>query len=286
MAVRSLFTALALLVFMCASNVTYGAPIQVSPGCDPEFLDVMEARAWMEGQREVEVAARIILKPDSVLEYSCFDNRIDQLGAAANLIFSDRVSGSPLFPAHGPTASNGVSLGADGPNPPGAVFTSASLDNALNQLVTSPTFTFAGTNFGHTFAGGTYAGIPPAAASCNAMNAVWSFLKCQDFNQDFFRTFQELSVSDPRTVPIPCNDAGRAGRWTNALATAYPPPATPAALGGLDIAVHYNRQMNAGSCSAATPVYTGVQVVIGGVSRPEAVCSIPGCYFDGAGGCN
>lgn len=50
-----------------------------NPTCDSEFWDVMGARATIEGQREIEMAERIILKPDSVLEYSCFNQDLDRL---------------------------------------------------------------------------------------------------------------------------------------------------------------------------------------------------------------
>ena len=297
--------ALFAFVITCFPVSVFAGAVIDSPGCDPDFYDVIEARSWLEGQREVETAERLILKPDSVLEYSCFDDYVTMLGNAANLMFSDRVAVSaPLFPAHPPAVIRPpiggtipqppLNLGLSGPNPPGAppFLLSSDLDNALNNVVRTPSFTFLGTNFGHTYAGGTYAGVPPGAASCNAMNAVWMFLKCQDFDINTFRTFLELSLFDPRTVPTPCNDPGRGTRWANALAAAFPVPSFPTLPGGIDIVNPADRVYNTrmlhrtAGCSAAVPIPTGVQII--GTAGPvaDAVCSVPGCSYNGSGACN
>ncbi len=77
------FIVLTFLAFFGLSSLPSPAFSQAVPAtCDQDFLDVMEARAWMEGKREMEVAQRLILKPDSVLEYSCFNTRADQLQGA------------------------------------------------------------------------------------------------------------------------------------------------------------------------------------------------------------
>ena len=59
------------------------APVhaEVVPGssCDVDVYKVLSDRAWMEGQREMEIAQKLILKPDSVLEYSCFSQRRNEL---------------------------------------------------------------------------------------------------------------------------------------------------------------------------------------------------------------
>ncbi len=47
--------------------------------CDEDFLDVMEARAWEEAQREITQNANIIRRPDSVLSMTCFGDWLDHL---------------------------------------------------------------------------------------------------------------------------------------------------------------------------------------------------------------
>ncbi len=301
MVVKPLFKILA-VVFMVSIPLAVDAgstrPITLSPGCDPEFYDVMAARSWLEGQREVEVAERLILKPDSVLEYSCFDDRVGELGAGANLMFSDNVSApGPLFTNHptdvsrpdfmGPPAVSqpDLPIGDPGPNPPGTPpnLLSSQTDNSLNLAVRTPYFGYAGVNFGHVYGGGTYAAIPPPAASCNAMNAVWLFLKCQDFNINQFRTLTELSLVDPRDMPLPCNDPNRGTNWANNLAAAFPNPGTPGAVDLFDAYLPKIKARVAGGC-AEDPIQTGLQVTIGTNTFDDAVCPTPGCYYDGTGG--
>lgn len=53
---------------------------QIPDTCDADYYDVLRARSYVEGKREMEVAQRIILKPDSVLEYSCFNDALNDLG--------------------------------------------------------------------------------------------------------------------------------------------------------------------------------------------------------------
>ncbi|MCB1651004.1 MAG: hypothetical protein KDI46_03035 [Alphaproteobacteria bacterium] len=50
------------------------------PSCDSDFYDVLSARAWTSAKREVETAETLIVKPDSVMEYTCFTGRIAGYG--------------------------------------------------------------------------------------------------------------------------------------------------------------------------------------------------------------
>ncbi|PCK00386.1 MAG: hypothetical protein COA45_00980 [Zetaproteobacteria bacterium] len=52
--------------------------------CDPEFMDVLNDRAWMAAQREVTQNQNLIPRPDSVLEITCFDSFLDELGSHAD----------------------------------------------------------------------------------------------------------------------------------------------------------------------------------------------------------
>ena len=47
-----------------------GVPAPTS--CDPEYMDALEARAYMEAQREIAQNKNLIFKPDSLLDYPCF----------------------------------------------------------------------------------------------------------------------------------------------------------------------------------------------------------------------
>lgn len=57
--------------------------------CDAQLHDVIRSRAWMEAQREIEVAEKTITKPD-LLAYACISDAMD---AAKNTdIFADGLS--------------------------------------------------------------------------------------------------------------------------------------------------------------------------------------------------
>ena len=288
----------ALVVFSSAAFA--GAAPNVSPGCDPDFLDVMESRAWLEGKREMEVAQRLIVKQDSVLEYSCFNLRLNEVGLAANTIFSDNIFSSAMFPTHPATAPRPplgppntpqppINLGPNypnpPPNPPGQMFQTG-LDNRMGMLVYTPMFEFLVTNFGHSYAGGTFVSAAPVTI-CNPMDAVWAFVKCQDFDIGHFRRFNHLALLDIRDltgthIPPNCNNTSRSSNWTSQLTAANPTPGSP---GAVDTVVTYNNTIDYNSCSAS-PIETGITVSLDGATFPDAVCPNPACYYDGSGSCN
>lgn len=288
---RPLLTVLTVFMVLYAPLSAFAVavpPIEISPGCDPDFYDAVSARAEMEAEREFEAAGRLLLKPDSVLQYSCFDAQVTALGLAANTMFSDRTT-APLFTIHPTTGPNippaiPVVLGPNGPNPPGG---DIALDTMLSGLVKVPMASYLSENFNNSFAGGLYS----TGGLCASMGAVWKFLKCQDFDKDLFIALKDMPGTDPRRIPssLPyaCDAAVRKTKWDARIARAFPVPATPTALGGIDLAVDYNRSIYTGTCSSATPIPTGVQVAKGASPYDDAVCSIPGCYYDesGSGSC-
>lgn len=171
---------LVLAVLMFALSGPSGAQAQSLPAsCGAEEHELLKQTAWQHAQREVEMAQRIILKPDSVLEYTCFQDELNRPG----------ISG-------------------------------------VGSLAVTPVNQYLFGSYGATFGGGTYehdaddGGRAPASANCDAMNRVWSFLKCQNFGSgegadDFFLTFEELAIFDPRQEPLACesSDAMRSDKW-------------------------------------------------------------------------
>ena len=273
-----------------ATAQTWGT--NTPPTCDNNFADMMEARASLEAMREVEIAQTLILKPDSVLEYSCFMSRIRELNDAANNMFTDNVlSGSPLFqdppleydpPSSQPTDGylptiNGVVYGAQ---PPGGAISSATLGNILGIMMTASLTEFVYSNFGHDFAGGTYTGA--LSPICNPMNFIWEFTKCQNFNDNLFLTLEQMASVDVRSVPVACNVSNRASMWTAALNASKPAPGDP---GGVVAIETHSDMFDSNTCSGVKPVPTGVRVFRGGDpivdEFPDAVCPVAGCYYDG-----
>lgn len=256
LAVRTLiFAGLAVFLAVLAGSYARAAVIAEGVGCDPEFAEVMGERAWMEGEREIETAQRILLKPDSILQYSCFVREAASAALAANTIFSDKKESGQLDRYLGYVA--------------------------MSPAGTGPGGTYLNSNFGHNFAGGFYGSGGP----CANMAAVWQFVKCTDFNMDWFKTFEELAASDFRTEPWACNSAARNQAWADAMVAAFPPPATPAAPGGMDMLVHYNQWMFGADCANSRPIPTGITVMNGTTALQDHVCPSPGCYYDGSSGC-
>jgi hypothetical protein len=73
--------------------------------CDPQFMDAIEARGYIEAQRQIEQNNNYILQQDSVLEYTCFDRLLGNLsddGLWRNgAPFTDQNSGTPFANPNG-----------------------------------------------------------------------------------------------------------------------------------------------------------------------------------------
>lgn len=67
--------------------------------CDADFMNQIYARAWLEGQREMIKAEVLIRKPDSILEYTCFNQFVDLAVTRAAPLFSEttRWTGDGVF---------------------------------------------------------------------------------------------------------------------------------------------------------------------------------------------
>lgn len=63
-------------------------PTVADSACDPDYYDTLESRAWLEAQREITQNQNLILKPDSVLQYTCFDKHLGSMKNAATTMFT------------------------------------------------------------------------------------------------------------------------------------------------------------------------------------------------------
>lgn len=73
MAIRALACAALLSLFVVSAPEGVRAAV-IDKACDPEFMDKLKERAWMEAQREIMNNQQMIAKPDSVLALSCYDS--------------------------------------------------------------------------------------------------------------------------------------------------------------------------------------------------------------------
>lgn len=242
-----------------------GAGFADSP-CDYDgYFESLKSRAWMEAQREMTQNQHLIQKPDSVLQYSCFDGFERDLAIQASNMFSE--SGRW-----------------------GAVDTS-SMDTALSGAVDTALVEYLGKNFTNKLVGETITDPTPyrlelpasSAYNCETMNAVWQKAQCANFNStetSGFFTFDDYVSGDEKFNT--CANPDLTNEWTDAqrIALVEPPWLN-------DPAKAYIADLSADDCAASTPISTGVTV-----NRPkdepreyeEKICIKPGCNYNAAAG--
>ena len=296
-------------------SYSYAQTNPVPPTCDPNFYDVMQARSIMEAKRDVEVSETFILKPDSVLELSCFDDRLTEVFIGANKMFSDNIFSEHMFnnpvdeylpkgkwakylpeisrdritAPRADEKQTGLKVGPNPPPYPPGALESSGLDIALRTLVYEVMREFLNVNFAHVYAGGTFtggAGITPGV--CNPMQLVWDFLKCQDYSKVMFLDFEQLALVDPRVKPSACVVPDRGNQWASLIQAS---DTDPGGLGGVEPVDLLLPLLDASQCGRLTPISTGVTITRntpgGQISYEDGVCSAPGCYFDPmANNCN
>ncbi len=199
--------------------------------CDANFMNQIYSRAFMEANREIIMSEQIIHKPDSVLEYTCFDQFVSMAAHNAGPIFSesDYWQGMVIEKWTAGYASTYVGVWPDhfeteiinntGANDGFAdqlewsVFSDVRLDNILESFLLPTLQNYIDENFDHTFLGeGTTidntinSSIGANSYNCSHMSTVWTVAKCLDFGEDDrFRSFESLVLADPRSIPEECS---------------------------------------------------------------------------------
>ena len=197
--------------------------------CDGNFMNQIYSNAYMQASREVLMSEQLIHKPDSVLEYTCFDQYVLQTGEHAGPIFSestewenreiclstgDDTADASTSPPTCPDGS-GENVVGNQSITINVVFPDTTLDTDLQALLSDTLTNYIDNNFSHTFlgeaitidndmdntlpiGGGTY--------NCSHMSTVWNIAKCIDFGEDDrFRNFADLINADPRSIPQECS---------------------------------------------------------------------------------
>lgn len=265
-----------MLIFACVvlagtGLFTHPAFSQQSASCDPEFMTTLKKRAWMEAQREIEANAHFELKPDSVMQMTCFDRHLDQ--AAGSI--------GPAF------------VEANDPN------TSTTLDDALTGSSHAAMTSYLEQNGFHQ---GTLGGYGPEYSptsrvssggySCDQQGAMWEYVRTQDFDEGLFMTFEELKSPDndlrgPHGRSNDYSGEHDEAKFDEALERLNTMQMASENEGYFDpMQLHregYAPKSEVG-CSPGIP--TGVTVITSDNEFPEVVCPNPGCVPDGSGGCH
>jgi hypothetical protein len=281
--------ALGFTMTLCLGAASHAA---VTSPCDPQYMDALEGRAYLEAQREIMQNQNLIVKPDSVLEYSCFDSILRTIARAngdrSNFSESNRWG---EVPNHG----------------------TQSLDNAIQAVVGASLTSYITANFNHNYLGGraainyTPTSVVPGSAtySCSEMARVWQAAKCMNFfdrtdDQFFDFPYYTNNANDPRKLPQACNSTAINNTWMNRAFNSAPNRYTLSPENPLDAAnftvdnvtTYLSRINPVGVAPAANcdnnPIPTGVVVYRQGFAPEyyyEKVCTNPGCYYvpSGAG---
>ena len=255
---------------LCISVVlSYSAQAQFADSpCDANYYESLEARAWLEAQREITQNQNLIFKPDSVLEYTCFDRHLNALAENASTMFSETTRW-------------------------GTILDSSHMDNALDNLVGGAVRDYDNANYNHDLLGGRYSGesytpassVAGGAYTCDIMQKVWMKAKCMNFidseaNDGFFTFAEYASGSDKRFSPPP----GCSGTvpWQDNINTANAVGNNP--WKSDDVDTYLDKIFVGSGCGsgATSRIQTGLLVTAGKGAVTEYfehVCVVPGCYW-------
>lgn len=246
----------------------------ISKTCNSSIMTAMESRAWLEAQREITINQSLIVKPDSVLEYTCFDKMLGVLAEEAENMFSENTS---------------VWKGSV------AMVTNKDMDNALTDLVGKSTKEYVDNNFSHKFLGGRstldsnikakISAIAGSSYTCEHMQKVWDAAKCNNFAtdaKDGFLTFQQHADNEVRRYPTAC---GSDSRWKTNLDAVFKSPGwkTDVSTDMNTTYTNFKDYTASASCDNDRRIQTGIEFYVLGKSKKDSLCLNPGCYYDGSG---
>lgn len=185
------FAVMAAAVLVFTTFSPQNAQAQPETACDPQYMDALESKAWLEVQREITQNKNLIFKPDSVLEYSCFDQLLARAALGEEESFSEDTT----------TFATG---GAGG-------ISAVSTDNNIRATIHSAFDTYLENNFNHRYLNARAEGLAiynPSSAyagldyNCTEMADVWEAGRCLNFGDgdwnDYFYDFPWYSGNDPR----------------------------------------------------------------------------------------
>jgi hypothetical protein len=272
--------AMSLVLSVVATPKAHAAAVFADSTCDSTYYDALEARAWLEAQREITQNQNLIFKPDSVLEYTCFESHLNQVADAADDLFSgDTRWGS---------AQN--------------------MASALGSIAGAHK-TYDENNFEHDYLGGrsSEADTTPSSSvskssyECDVMKKVWESAKCMDFladaSHDGFFTFAEYAAEseDKRFLPEQCTGFTAKTEFENNIEAVYSDDVTKTPWDEDPVQTYFylfNRGDSGGETTICgntagefnkSKIKTGLKIKrdIGAVTEyNEYVCLVPGCYYN------
>jgi hypothetical protein len=276
------------LVFLAFQPLTASASRNVgeeSRACDSFVLQSHGHAAWMGAQRDIEFSEEILLKPDSVLQYSCFVGKNSQPILTAGL---PKYIGDNFGKAYA-RGSLCVDMAK--------IWHSLKCrDFNRKHFMTYEALTTIDPRVSYIQCDTPVRSGPSGRQSAlpiegphrwaGAIAPIRTLQKGQGsiIPVSMAMPSLEKSVTPPKNLGVLVQDRARQPRrWGREITHAYPPPGTPPINGAADAVVTYNKKMyaHAGRCSDAKPVSTGIKMTTQNRNFDDAVCSIPGCVFNG-----
>lgn len=250
-----------------------------SQSCDVDYFNVLQNHGRLEGERRLMIAGSMIIKPDSVLDYTCFGNFMDAQRSpyfSTSYVLFSEIHGGLCF--------------------------ENSLHCSLTTLVLDTLAAYVSNNFPDTMLGGrgTLTRVRRDPGMCNMMYRVWDEAKCFNFQSGYrevadgedlegFHSFAEMTSLEPRQLPSPCG----ARISPELIQATFPAPvgastfydnltqAAAAVSGQIDMVTRPYNEEN----ECAPPILTGLDsapstmFMIFNNSWPDAVCPNPGCVL-------
>lgn len=306
---------LLLTVALLSSPLVFAQDIAEQP-CDTQYWRQMSARAWMEAEREIMQNQNLIFKPDSVLEYVCFD-QFESFAAwrGGNIFVHTDYFGKKIITREQPEAMHKV----------------------MASVVSAALSGYKTGNFSHTFLGGrsffmgaemTNSAFKPATDgsvkqdyTCQTMSKVWKAAKCANFidnasfeSTDGFYPFDPIKgykgekdvdgysggIQEVRQYPsalscvsgntrsgaIPPQELGAKGKWTDQLKFAENTKEELYDFQTIlsDTYLEVGLRLKPGECGSP-PIETGITVVAKDGDHPDGICTNPGCTYTKEGKC-
>lgn len=191
-------------------NPSSSIPQVGSPACDANFMNQIYAKSFLEANRQNTMNQVVVRKPDSVLQYTCFDKFASDAAQNAGFSFSE----STLWTASSvpigsnlndqPVTSHALSVNQNG-----------ALDNAISTLTLSATKDYVDQNYSYEMLGGRPTlpkddisnTVSNAPYFCDMLTSVWEYAKCDNFaaGDDAVLSLETLAGLNPRTEPLACS---------------------------------------------------------------------------------
>lgn len=272
------------IIIMCALmvlTVVFATPAKAQPElrdttCMPAVMTAIEARGLLEAEREIIQNQNLIAKPDSVLEYSCFEQHLTLSGDVTGQMFTEA---EWYF---------GIS---------DSFIDQYTLDRGIYYVVFQALVAYLRENYWHQYLGDraelAALSLVPGEFNCYAMGYIWNRARCSNFiiprtGQDGFYTFDEYrTMDDPRNLPEP-QQCETWPEWsaeiTDSNAMSAPLPTGAATVAALEDELNvYPELFDPDDCASSPAIPTGMLVppYPEQDAYDEHICLAPGCYYNG-----